>query len=310
MGTDAGGDGHATRHEDVPGRPVVTGIDGSASALRAAHLAAEEARRRGAPLHLVCALPRPYTDLVTAAGPDVRARGESATEAALRTLADTLGPIAGREPVTWAIVRGDPVHVLRDASGDASLLVLGSRGAGGLAGLLLGSTANGLVVDAACPVIVLPDESTAVVSARRSVVVGVEGHRPEDPVLAFAFDAATTHGTDLVAVHTWQDSALGPDVASISPLVDWAAVAADEQRVLTEALAGWRAERPDVEVREVVLRERAARGLIATAVTAELLVVGHRRRRRLAALRSTTHGVLHRAACPVAVVPFDDGRER
>jgi nucleotide-binding universal stress UspA family protein len=113
-----------------------------------------------------------------------------------------------------------------------------------------------------------------------------------------------------VAVHTWHDSSLGPDVQAIGPMIDWAAVAADEQRVLAEALAGWRAERPDVEVREVVLRDRPAHGLISCAVTAELLVVGHRRHTRLGALRSTTHGVLHRAACPVAVVPVDAGPGR
>jgi len=78
-------------------------------------------------------------------------------------------------------------------------------------------------------------------------------------------------------------------------------VQADEQRALGEALAGWADKEPDVPVREVVVREKTARALVAASLTAELLVVGHHRRRSLG---STTHAALHRAACPVAVVPI------
>jgi nucleotide-binding universal stress UspA family protein len=53
-----------------------------------------------------------------------------------------------------------------------------------------------------------------------------------------------------------------------------------------------------------VVRDRAAAALLTASTTAELLVVGHRQRGRLARLGSTTHGVLHRASCPVAVVPI------
>jgi nucleotide-binding universal stress UspA family protein len=56
-----------------------------------------------------------------------------------------------------------------------------------------------------------------------------------------------------------------------------------------------------VEVREVVVRDKPARALVAAGLTAELLVIGHRPRHRLG---STTHGVLHRTSCPVAVVPI------
>ena len=73
--------------------------------------------------------------------------------------------------------------------------------------------------------------------------------------------------------------------------------------MLAEALAGRCNEEPDVPVREVLVRERTARALVSVGLTAQLLVVGHRSRRPLARLGSTTHGVLHRAGCPVAVVP-------
>jgi nucleotide-binding universal stress UspA family protein len=174
---------------------------------------------------------------------------------------------------------------------------------------VLGSTASGVVAAAACPVVVLPDDTSVMVSERRSVVVGVEGRRGDDEVLAFAFDEAAARSTDLVAVHAWQDTQLDPAYLSAGSLLDWAAVRSDEERVLAEALAGWRDKQPDVVVREVVLRDRTARGLLAAALTAELLVVGHRRRNRVATLASTTHGVLHRSACPVAVVPVSAGQE-
>ncbi|WP_448612341.1 universal stress protein [Geodermatophilus sp. URMC 60] len=80
--------------------------------------------------------------------------------------------------------------------------------------------------------------------------------------------------------------------------------------LLAEAVAGRREREPDVLVREVVLRERTARALVSVALTAELLVVGHHHRRARDWLGSTTHGVLHRPGCPVAVVPVAAGTPR
>jgi nucleotide-binding universal stress UspA family protein len=285
-------------------RPVIAGIDGSVNSRRAAQLAADEARRRLAPLRLITALPSHVHDVVTVgAEPDLPAVLLGDATEVLRSVAADVSDAASAGQVTWEVVEGRPVEALRRASAEAQLVVLGSRGVGGVAGLLLGSTASGVVATAACPVVVLPDETTVSVSRRRSVVVGVEGRPGDEEVIRFAFDEAAALGTDLVAVHTWQDIALESAYQSVSPLVDWAGVRADEERVLAEALAGWADKQPDVEVREVVIRDRTARGLLAAALTAQLLVVGHRRRNRVVTLTSTTHGVLHRAPCPVAVVP-------
>ncbi len=290
--------------------PVVAGIDGSEHSRRAAHLAAEEARRRVAPLRLVTALPSHVHDVVTVGGePDLPAVLLGDAREVLRSLAADVSDAAGAGPVTWEVVEGRPVEVLRRESAEAQLVVLGSRGVGGVAGLLVGSTAGGVVAASACPVVVLPDETTVTVSRRRSVVVGVEGRPGDDAVIRFALDEAAALDTDLIAVHTWQDVALETAYQSVSPLVDWAGVRADEERALAEALAGWREKQPDVEIRAVVLRDHTARGLVAAGLTAQLLVVGHRRRNRVATLTSTTHGVLHRAPCPVAVVPIGTGQE-
>jgi nucleotide-binding universal stress UspA family protein len=286
------------------GRPVIAAIDGSEGSLRGARLAAEEARLRGAALELLTALP--WSSLGVRTSPsagDLPAAVLRNAESMLEDASTDLAPVAGAGGVSWSVVERRPVDALRDASARAQLLVLGSRGAGGVAGLLVGSTATAVVPAAECPVLVLPDETSVTVSQRRSVVVGVEGRSGDEEVLGAAFDEAAARDTDLIAVHAWQDVRVGASFEVISPLVDWAGVLADEERVLAEALAGWREKQPDVVVREVVVRDRTAHALLAAALTAELLVVGHRRRNRLAALGSTAHGVLHRTSCPLLVVP-------
>jgi nucleotide-binding universal stress UspA family protein len=209
--------------------------------------------------------------------------------------------------VTTRAVIGRPEEVLRAASSGAQMVVLGSRGAGGVAGLLLGSTANRVAAQASCPVVVLPGDADVLVRDRRTVVVGVAGAAGDDDVLAFAFAEAASRGTDLLVVHAWQEVDLDAPLRTATPLADWDGVVADEERLVAEALAGWRAKEPDVPVREAVVRGRTAPSLVAAAMTAELLVVGHRVGRFLG---STTQSVLNRAGCPVAVVPIGAGEHR
>jgi nucleotide-binding universal stress UspA family protein len=223
--------------------------------------------------------------------------GQAIVEAA----AAALRAEAGDVPVTAHAVDGHAVDVLSAESARAQLVVLGGRGVGGLPGLLLGSTAARVVAQASCPVVVLPDDRDVVVRDRRTVVVGVEGRDGDQDVLAVAFAEAASRGTDLLAVHVWQEVILDASFRTVSPLNDWEGVVADEERILAEALAGWRAKEPDVPVREAVVRDRTAPALVAAALTAELLVLGHRGRRFLG---STTHSVLSRASCPVEVVPL------
>jgi nucleotide-binding universal stress UspA family protein len=74
---------------------------------------------------------------------------------------------------------------------------------------------------------------------------------------------------------------------------------------LSEALAGWREKYPDVVVHSGVIRDHPVSGLLTTAAAQDLLVVGSRGRHALAGtlLGSVSQGVLHHAACPVALVP-------
>ncbi|MBQ0904599.1 universal stress protein [Micromonospora sp. U21] len=130
---------------DASGGPVVVGVDGSEPSLVALGFAAERAARRRAPLRVLRAwTPGPGG----AAGvPDERAAVEETLEPWRRTYPELA--------VTVDLVPGSPAAMLIEASRDARLVVAGSRGRGGLAGMLLGSVSQQLIQHAHCPVAVV-----------------------------------------------------------------------------------------------------------------------------------------------------------
>ncbi|MEO7269820.1 MAG: universal stress protein [Knoellia sp.] len=151
-----------------PRCPVVVGIDGSASSRHAVTFAADVALRAGAELILVSAWTRPSRE-PWMAGPDEahddRPRsGKSAEHSAavqvVRGAADLVHRLAPDLP-TVQVVRQGPAHeVLLQASGEAGLLVVGSRGAGGFVGLQVGSVSRALLRHATIPVAVVPQGSS------------------------------------------------------------------------------------------------------------------------------------------------------
>ncbi|WP_214401427.1 universal stress protein [Pseudonocardia lacus] len=282
--------------------PVVVGVDGSDNALTAVRWAAGEARRRRAAVRLVTA----YDD-----GPEhvvgIPALGEQLRHeqraAARRGLAAAVAAARAAEPdlvVEDELRVGFPVGLLAEEARRAQLLVVGSRGLGGLAGLLVGSVAVGLAGRAPCPVVVVRGEHRET-GADRPVVVGVDGTPTSEAAIAFAYEAAAVRGAPLVALHTWAATEYAPGLA---PLVEWDPIAAEEEEILAERLAGWGEKYPDVRVRRLVGRDGAARALVDLSADAQLVVVGSRGRGALLGmlLGSVSHAVLHRSHCPVAVV--------
>ncbi|GAA3507645.1 nucleotide-binding universal stress UspA family protein [Streptosporangium album] len=145
------------RHPPAPPYgEVVVGVDGSPAGAHALGFAFAEASLRGAGLRAVHAWHPP---VIGGWGPSALAVAEEAAEGERRLLAEALAGWGERYPdvkVTEQVECGHPVDVLKNASAQADLLVVGSRGRGDLTGLLLGSVSHSLLHQAACPLVVSP----------------------------------------------------------------------------------------------------------------------------------------------------------
>ncbi|MGW0211731.1 universal stress protein, partial [Streptomyces sp. NPDC003233] len=133
--------------------PVIAAVDGSDDSLRALEWAVDAARRRAAPLRVVHV--RQYAawgqaDVLVAAEPE--AEGDPVLDDVRNRLAER----GAGSAVEYVALEGVPGAVLPELGADAQLLVLGSRGRGGFASLLLGSNGLAAARDAECPVVVVP----------------------------------------------------------------------------------------------------------------------------------------------------------
>jgi nucleotide-binding universal stress UspA family protein len=285
-------------------RPVVVGVDGSGSAYRAVEWAAAEAARRGVALRMV----RAFSWTTSAWSTERRLRAQQRRDQLLETARHQLARAArvaadtrSEVEATTQVEIGSPVEVLASEARRAQLLVLGDRGLGGLTGLVLGSVAVALAARAACPVVIVRGDDRGLGSDEGPVVVGIDGSPLSEAALAFAFDAAAARGAALVAVHALSPAAVD---TALEQLVGGDAVGAEEDAVLAERLAGWGQKYPQVTVRRTVVPDSAARALVDASVGARLVVVGSRGRGNATGLLlgSVSHGVLHAAHCPVAIV--------
>ncbi|MGW2251120.1 universal stress protein [Kitasatospora sp. NPDC001660] len=278
--------------------PVLAGVDGSTGSTAAARWAAGEAERRGAPLRLVHAWPW-LTD-----GRSALVEPDHLPDAAERVLADAAAELRAAHPgldVRTDVVLDAPVDGLIAAAEDAGLLVVGSRGLGGFAGLLLGSVGMAVAARSSVPVVVVRERGEEGVA---DVVVGVDAQEPDEDVLGFAFAEAALRKARVRAVHGW-------DLPPVFAYAGWVPQAAEitqleamEEKMLSLALAGQRERHPEVEVVEEV-RLGAAGALVRASAGAALVVVGRKRRRVELGPRlgRVAHAVLHHAKAPVAVVP-------
>jgi len=133
---------------------VVVGVDGSEASQEALRWAADYAKLIGGDLLAVTAWQWPISMGMAMPLPE----GYSPLDDAQASLQQTLSQVLGEAPevtVTTEVVEGSAALALVQASKDARLLVVGSRGHGGFAELLLGSTSEHCVRHAACPVVVI-----------------------------------------------------------------------------------------------------------------------------------------------------------
>jgi nucleotide-binding universal stress UspA family protein len=136
---------------------IVVGIDGSDDSRRALRWALDEARLRHTTLRVVHAWRMPYAPAIAGYVPLPEAPlYDAAKKGAQHVLDEELSAIEAADvKVEPLLVEGSLVPMLLQAGKDADLLVVGSRGHGGFAELLLGSTGQQVAHHATCPVVIV-----------------------------------------------------------------------------------------------------------------------------------------------------------
>jgi nucleotide-binding universal stress UspA family protein len=280
---------------------VVVGVDGSRYAANAADWAADEAAERGAALYLVYAFDLdPGSALIGPVGEPAR---DPARAARVRVLAETERRVRAAHPdlpMVSELVHRGPAAALIDASRSADLLVVGTRGRGGFAGLALGSVVLRVVAHSHCPVVVLrsPEHQGARFG---EIVLGMERNEPHNAV-RFAFETAARAGAGIRAVHAWAPNP-GHAQAYSSDTDVIARCAADD---VTAAMKAVREEYPHVLVRITAAKGHPVAVLVDASRGARLTVVGaHRHHGPLSlGVGPILQGLLAQAESPVAIVPM------
>ncbi|SEC76128.1 Nucleotide-binding universal stress protein, UspA family [Streptomyces sp. 3213] len=270
---------------------VVVGVDGSLVSVRALDWAADEAARRGTELRVVYAVPDSDE-----AGP---------------VLASAVTRLTARHPelsvVTTGAV-GGPVRTLVRESEGADLTVVGTRGMGGIAGLLFGSVSLRLAAQVRSPLLVVRGDHRC--DDGRPVLLGLEGDGDEDAAL-YAFQEAERRGVPLHVLHSWTHRHVTPELPSLLPAMSpgqeqLAQRARVEDSVPRFSLARLSERHPAIQVESRTVRTGPAPALLEATRDCALVVVGahHRTHRFGPRLGPVAHTLLHRSHCPVAVVPI------
>jgi len=280
-------------------RNLLVGHDGSPAAMRALEWAAIEAEARGLGLTVV----QSWTDAI-AGGPswiDQLGDPRGAQWRAKLELDRAVTAIAERHPmltIDSRVVGEAPRDALLRAAGDAAMVVVGARGRGGFARLLLGSVSESVAGRADTTVVVVRGDR----DRRGEVLVGVDGSDSSRAALRWAAETARLHQRPLHVVMAWSyllpEGEHGPEPFR-ADYTD-----ADARRALSRIVTDELGADPGVELRQQATCGLAAATILEESDAASLIAVGaHGRSSRLAsALGSTTRQLLHHAPCPVAVV--------
>jgi nucleotide-binding universal stress UspA family protein len=253
-------------------RPVVVGVDASASARDAADWAADLAAAWNAPLHLV---------QVVLGWPD-EAPLPPRPSGWLRELVDA-AERTGVPAVEAEVVPGGIVDTLLERATGARMLVVGSYGEAAWTGMLAGSLAVTLIDRAPCPVAVIRGSEPQVPPPRSGpIVVGVDGSKAGGVALDLAAELAASLGARLVVVRATADSIAEPAEAQ---------------------LAAVRFRYPALPVHERVVDGMAVSALGKAAPEARMLVIGrHGAGSGLeVTLGATGHELVESAPCPVLI---------
>jgi len=281
-------------------KEILVGTDGTAASHAAVRWAAREAQRRGLPLRIVYAFDWQWEAARYDAGTehlDVARQLADAVVAA-REQALAVAPTVRVELDT--LISNPAPGLLAAAEEDVELLVVGSRGRGGFASLLLGSVSQRVATHAPCPVVVVRGRGDV---TEGPIAVGVDDSPATDHVLATAFEAAASRDTGLAAIRAYlpPTSLWMADVPAVA--VDLPQDDTAEHERLEELLAPWRQKYPKVPVKVTVSHDGPAAILADVSHEAQLVVVGSRGHGTITGvlLGSVGAQLLHHADCPVLI---------
>jgi nucleotide-binding universal stress UspA family protein len=274
----------------------VVGVDGSDHSRMALRWAAAAADAVGVPVRAVQSWIHPRAAVLPIAPVPASAdeMDEQTREAITAVATDTLGSSAA---VTIDVLRGQPAGALLQAVTPDSALVLGSRGLGGFAGLLLGSVSQECVEYASCPVVVV--RTDRVVGDGDVILAGKDGSAGAQRALAWAHALASATGAGLHAVHAWRAIESERPPRTGERLRSRAA----------DAVQGWTQQVGDeIESDEMEGDPRDVLVRAAERLAPALTVVGRRGAGGLRSMRlgSTANHLVRHSTTNVAVVPTPD----
>jgi nucleotide-binding universal stress UspA family protein len=270
--------------------PVVVGVDGSPSSLGALDYAAEWAVRHRTPLRIVHALVPPRVVAPYSVAPVLEPDGDTRTavDAWLRELA---GKARREHPNLTGIqavsATGHPAALLIEQSRQAAATVVGCRGLGGFAELMLGSTSAHLATHGHGPIVIVPTEQRRH-SPSGPVLACYDGSPAAEAALRFAADEAALRGVPMTVAYVFGGD--GPAA----------------KQLLTDAVDPWADEHTGahIELRPIHSEHDPQYALLEASHNAALTVVGSRGRSGLASLLlgSVSRYLIHNAYGPVAVI--------
>jgi len=281
---------------------ILVGVDGSEFSDAAVRWAVREAAIRHEPLTLMTVAeyhgPRFVTYDIEKIQNSRRAQHREIDRILVgaRQVVDDVVGDRGSGKVDTEFLFAHPLATLIDMSKDMRLVVVGCRGMGVLPRLTLGSISSGLVRYAHCPVAVIHKEHPEP-NVHAPILLGIDGSPASEFATTIAFDAASRRRAPLIAMHAWADS------LTSGAHFNWTI---DEQmgdELLSERLAGWQENYPDVHVKPILIHQDASRWLVNHSDTAQLVVVGSHGRGGFAGmlLGSVSATVVNAADVPVIV---------
>ena len=269
---------------------IIVGYDGSPGSELALHWGAREASDRGitltvchawAPEDLALLIDPPLIDVARRHSEEIAERGVQHAE-----------PFAGPGGVQPLQAAGSPARVLCEHSGPSTLVVVGSRGHGRLAGLLLGSVAWQLAGHAQGRIVIVREPVRRANGGPCPVVAGLDGSPASDAALLFAAEEAALRRVPVLAVCALADS----------PTSLGGARQAEED--FSSLLTRWEKEHPGVTVLRQVSQGSPRTALLEAGAEAQMIIVGSRGRGGVPSmtLGSVAAALLHYAPCPVGIV--------